>query len=187
MVQLPPFPLCFSPAAFETQHSPCRGCLQFLPVAPCSMPEPETAFLRSNNNQSSCCCVHGPQLCILCRVASGPCEEDATCSGSASACPQNPLKPAGTACGSSTACRVAPLCTGTSAVCPIGSQRPDKTVCLQDDPAQEYPYSDAPRMSLSACGGQCKQGTCQQKLNKFGCCYNSTKVGRKTVKTVYCW
>lgn len=126
-------------------------------------------------------------LCCCPRASPGPCAEPALCTGTSSACPDNPLKPAGTVCGSSQPCKQQPFCNGQVATCPDGSNRPERTPCLRDGQTAQFPIAQAGRMSLDACRGQCAAGACQLRLNKQGCCYTSEQVNRKTVKTVHCW
>lgn len=80
-----------------------------------------------------------------------------------------------------------PFCDGRNAKCPGGSNRPERTPCLRDGAVAQYPISQAGRMSLDACEGQCMTGACQLRLNKQGCCYTSEQVNKKTVRTVHCW
>jgi hypothetical protein len=116
-----------------------------------------------------------------------PCDKAAVCTGLSSVCPDNPIKPASTVCGSSQPCKQQPFCDGRNAKCPGGSNRPERTPCLRDGAVAQYPISQAGRMSLDACKGQCMTGACQLRLNKQGCCYTSEQVNKKTVRTVHCW
>jgi hypothetical protein len=67
----------------------------------------------------------------VCRVAPGPCAQDAACDGTNVNCPSNPIRPNTFACRMAAAgsCDQTELCDGSSTTCPADQRAPVGTVC----------------------------------------------------------
>ena len=85
----------------------------------------------ANGTAGSCCdgnCMFvgsGTQ----CLAPTGPCDDGASCTGSAATCPAHSFKPATTVCASANDCKQAASCTGSSDACPAQANVSDGTSC----------------------------------------------------------
>lgn len=79
---------------------------------------------------TAACTVSAAPAGTVCRAPTLGCDVPATCNGSSTVCPANPIKPAGTVCRPVAGpCDVQEVCTGTSALCPVDRFSPNSLVC----------------------------------------------------------
>lgn len=155
----------------DTNPNACDG----LSVRPCEQPV---------CGSDDFCVTEPRQGSPVCRAASGPCDEAATCDGVNPTCPDNPFKPSSVVCRPAAAfCDEPEHCTGSSPSCPPNRFKTPGTPCPGDgNPCTEFTCDTLggcrsnPRPDNSTCNGsrKCCRGSCcaddRQVCSGTRCC-----------------